>query len=88
MLRFSIRDVLWLTVVVAMGIVWVLERHRNTRLAHDLVIVENEAQLSRLAIKSLHEDLSRIEQALPRHGLTVVWTNDLRPTVQTTDNSR
>jgi hypothetical protein len=82
MFRFSIRDVLWLTVVVALGIAWVLEHQRNTKLAHDLGVVENEAQVSRLAIKSLHEDIDRITQALPRHGLTVVWSNDLRPTVQ------
>jgi hypothetical protein len=32
MFRFSIRDVLWLTVVVALGVVWVAERPSRARM--------------------------------------------------------
>lgn len=83
MFRFTIRDVLWLTVVVALGLAWVLERRRSTGLEQQVRAVENDAQLSRVAIKSLYEDLERIERELAPHDLTVVWSKDLRPTIQT-----
>jgi hypothetical protein len=83
MFRFTIRDVLWLTVVVALGVGWVLERQRSKRLERHVDVVENEAEQSRVAMRRLYEDLDRIEQALPPHGLSIEWSKDLRPSVQT-----
>jgi len=83
MFRFSIRDVFWLTVVVALGLGWVLERQRSKGLQNHVRIAENEAEQSQVAIKILYEDLSRIEQALAPHGLTFAWSKDLRPSIQT-----
>ena len=83
MFRFSIRDVFWLTVVVALGLGWVLERQRSKELQSHVRIAENEAEQSRMAIKILYEDLSRIEQALAPHGLAFAWSKDLRPSIQT-----
>src|SRR6478672_4856619 len=82
MLRFTIRDVLWLTVVVAMGVGWTLERQRGNGLERRVGIIENDAQQSRIVIKSLYDDLDRIERALPPHGLTVEWSKDFRPSLQ------
>ena len=83
MFRFTIRDVLWLTVVVALAVVWGLERQRSAGLARQVRVVETEAVNALAAVKCLHEDIDRIEQALPTHGLALVWSNEMRPRVQT-----
>jgi hypothetical protein len=83
MFRFTLRDVLWLMVVVGLVLGWALERHRSTRLQHAVAAAENDANLSRAAIETLYDDLSRIEQSLAPHGLTFSWSRDLRPSVQT-----
>jgi len=88
MFRFTIRDVLWLTVVVAIGVAAVLERQRSRSLERRVEVFENEAQQSRVVIKSLYDDLDRIERALPPHGLAVEWSKDFRPSVQTTPPAR
>jgi hypothetical protein len=82
MFRFTIRDVLWLTVVVALAVGWILERRRSGGLERRIELAENDAQQSRQAIKIMHEDLDRLEQALPPHGLTLDWSRDMRPTLQ------
>jgi hypothetical protein len=84
MFRFTIRDVLWLTVVVALAVGWWLERSRSERLERAVSIAENDARQSRAAITSMYEDLERIERDLPAHGLTLVWSRDMRPSVQAT----
>jgi len=82
MFRFTIRDVLWLTVVVALGTGWAIERRRSNAQVRRVHVVEVEAQNGRMAIKRLHDDLERIEQELRSHGLTIAWSDDFRPTVQ------
>lgn len=42
MLRFTIRDILWLTVVVALGAVWYLEREGSSSLRADAVRLDRE----------------------------------------------
>jgi hypothetical protein len=82
-MRFSIRDVLWLTVIVALGLAWGLERGRSERLEHKVGVIEIEAAQSRLVIKNLHDDLDKMGQALPPHGLTIAWSREFRPSLQT-----
>ena len=83
MFRFTIRDVLWLTVVVALGLAWGLERRRSAKLEHKVDVIEIEAEQSRLVIKNLHDDLDKLGQALPPHGLTIAWSREFRPSLQT-----
>jgi hypothetical protein len=81
--RFTIRDVLWLTVVVGVALGWVLERQRSKRLQYEVDVAENEADQSRMTIEIMYDDLNRIEQALAPHGLKLAWSKDLRPSIQT-----
>ena len=83
-MRFNIRDVLWLMVMVGLGLGWALERQRSTSLQHDVAAAEIEANLSRSAVTTMYDDLSRIEQALAPYGLTFSWSPDFRPSIQTT----
>jgi hypothetical protein len=46
MLRFSIRDVLWLTFVVALFVAWRLDRH-NMKLAHTAALEREKALYDR-----------------------------------------
>jgi hypothetical protein len=39
MLRFTIRDVLWLTVVVALGVGWWISHRQQTRYAEDQLLL-------------------------------------------------
>lgn len=82
MFRFTIRELLLLTLSVALGLGWGLERWRRERLERDAELAQNEVQQSRATIKTLYEDLDAIDRSLPPHGLTLVWSKDLRPTVQ------
>ncbi len=82
MFRFTIREIVWLTVIVALGLGWSLERWRNQRLQTSQFALESEAVVSRMAIASLHQDIERIEKDLPPHGLRLVWSQELRPTVE------
>jgi hypothetical protein len=36
MFRFTIRDVLWVTVVLGLGMAWALERRENARLRREI----------------------------------------------------
>jgi len=82
MFRFTIREMLLLTVSIALGLGWIVERVHSIKLQSDVTHYEREANLSKLAIKTMHEDLDRIERALPPHGLTLVWSRDMRPSVE------
>lgn len=82
MFRFTIRELVLVTIVVALGVGWVLERWRNRRLEKSLTLAENEARVMEAAVESLHEDIERIEQGLPSHGLTLHWSRDMRPSLQ------
>ena len=81
MFRFTIRELVLLTLVVALGVGWWLERGRRQRNELTMRKLENEAQLSRLAITSLTEDISRIDKDLSARGLRLDWSNDMRPSV-------
>jgi len=87
MFRFTIRDVLLLTTIVALGMGWALERRQSTRLRHDAAVIEYEVQQSRVVIKNLYEDLDKINQELSQHGLTLSWSSKLRTYIQTLDRS-
>jgi len=80
--RFTIRDLLLLTVIAALAVGWALERHRSNQLARRLDLVQYEEQQARVVIDSLYEDLDGIEKALPPHGLALVWSREMRPSVQ------
>jgi hypothetical protein len=81
MFRFTIRDVLWLTVVVALTVGWWLERARSQGQARRIERLEAEVQQSGVAIKTFYDDLERIEQALPAYGAGLVWSRDMRPSL-------
>jgi len=87
MFRFTIRDVLLFTTIVALGMGWGLERRQSIRLRHDTAVIENEVQQSRVVIKNLYEDLDKINQELSQHGLTLSWSSKLRTYIQTLDRS-
>jgi hypothetical protein len=80
--RFTIRELLLLTVIAALAVGWALERFHRSRLERRLEIVQYEEQQARFVIDSLYQDLEQIEQALPPHGLSLVWSREMRPTVQ------
>ena len=82
MYRFTIRDLLLLTVIAALAVGWVLERQRSARLARRLELLQYEEQQARFVINSLYDDLEKIEQALPPHGLSLTWSREMRPSVQ------
>jgi hypothetical protein len=67
MLRFTIRDVLWLTVVVALGVGWVLSEQRAARLQTLIKWHRDRAsyleKLDKSTTKKLNELLQR-ERAL------------------------
>jgi len=81
MFRFTIRDVLWLTVVVALAVGWWLERTRSQGQARRIERLEAEVQQVGVVIKTLYDDLERIEQALPAYGAGLVWSRDMRPSL-------
>ena len=82
MFRFSIRELVLVTLVVALGIGWGLERWQNSTLARRLVLAENESQLMQTAVTSLHEDIAGIEKGLTPYGLKLVWSREMRPTLE------
>ena len=81
MFRFTLRELVLVITVVALGTGWGLERWRNAGLRRELAMAENESQLMRMAVVSLHEDMERIEKGLPAHGLKFEWSRDMRPSV-------
>jgi hypothetical protein len=82
MFHFTIRDLLLSTTIVALAVGWGVERQQNKRLKRDVAIVEIDAQQSRQVIKNLYDDLERMDQVLPHHGLTIVWSDRMRPSVK------
>jgi hypothetical protein len=56
MFRFTIRDVLWLTVVIAMGVGWWIE-HR--RLTYDNLLLREEVWLYRYHMPRQEDGSSR-----------------------------
>jgi hypothetical protein len=82
MFRFSIRELLLITLVVALALGWALERRHSKSLERQLNVIETDARQSHVAIKLLHDDLERIERALAPHGLTLAWSKDFRPSLQ------
>jgi hypothetical protein len=82
MFRFTIRELLLLTIIAALAVALALEHWRGERLKNDLALAENESKNMRTAVGNLHDDIERIEQTLPAHGLTLQWSRDMRPTLQ------
>jgi hypothetical protein len=82
MFRFSIRELLLLTIIAALGVALALESWRSQRLQNALNLAESESQNMRTAVGNLHDDIERIEDGLPPHGLKLEWSRDMRPTVQ------
>lgn len=59
-MRFSIRDILWLMVVVALGVMWQAERRRA---------VDSQVSQSQITVRlaAAHEQLADIERDRHRH---------------------
>jgi hypothetical protein len=82
MFRFAIRDVLLFMAIVGLGLAWHLEHRQSKQLKHEISVIENEVRQSRMVISHLYEDLDKIGQLLPHHGLALCWSNDMRPSIQ------
>ncbi len=87
MFRFTIRELCMLTVIAALAVALVLQHWRSERLQNALALAENESKNMRTAVGNLHDDIERIEQGLPAHGLTLKWSRDMRPTLQKVPNA-
>jgi len=82
MFRFTIRDVLWLTALVAVGLVWLMDRDRIRRDRIELAkreaehisrakMWEAEAQRAEKRYAAINERLSGIYWALERRDIKV-----------------
>ena len=81
-MRFTVRELLLVTVIVGLGIGWWMDHWRSSGVQRRLDVVEIEAKQSRTAIAAMYADLDAIEQSLSTHGLTLSWSRNLRPSVQ------
>jgi hypothetical protein len=62
MFRFTIRDVLWLTVVAALGVGWWLDQDRIRRQTEALRVAEESFQMAALRLQNIQ--LNRAQAAL------------------------
>jgi hypothetical protein len=77
MFRFSIRDILWLTVLVAVSVMWGIDR---TKLRIDwqrvkadqqaMEVARREALFSRMAAEMAREQKASVLKAAARRGIT------------------
>ena len=81
MFRFTIRELVLVTVVVAFAVGWWLERARSQGQARRIASLEGEVHQVGVVIKTLYDDLERIERALPAYGAGLVWSRDMRPSL-------
>jgi hypothetical protein len=76
MFRFTIRDLLWLMVVVGMGIVWLLSVFSLIRI---------DSRRSYATMKEMQyrvEEISRLHEAIRKAGLRVNQTIDVTVSVE------
>ena len=64
MFRFTIRDVLWLTALVALAVGWWIDRAQLSKLNHSLRVRESERNFDLLRSKELRGEI--ILPAAPR----------------------
>ena len=70
MFRFSIRELLLLTVVAAIGVAWFTD---HSRLHAALVSAQSDAKSSDAVCDRLQREMDNIGHELPRHGLCLLW---------------
>ena len=73
MFRFTIRDVLWLTVVVALGVAWLVENRHSRAAVTRANEAREHARSSEARSEYLDEQIERIDKQLAEHGLRVGW---------------
>jgi hypothetical protein len=61
MFRFTTRDVLWLTVVVAVATCWQLDRRRIDELADRVAAIESQASATDATTKTANQKIDRLE---------------------------
>ena len=79
MFRFSIRDVLWLTVVVALCVAWSID-HTKTRIDWQQVrenerlreLAEKERFWAQMSAKTAREQKANIDRAAALRGITIL----------------
>ena len=84
MLRFSIRDVLWLTVVVALAVAWWVARTSADKKIEQLTVSLSAAE-TRLAEA---EDLLEFEGVVMKDGSTIHTTPEHAAELRKLDQSR
>jgi hypothetical protein len=78
MFRFTIRDVLWLTVVVAMGVSWWID---NKRIEKAVTKAESEQRLLRADFEDRMTVLDEVEKGtIPRGGMVSILSKSTLPT--------
>lgn len=82
MIRFTIRDLLWLTFVAALAVGWWAER-KNSESLRAALASSNEERLSwRSQYTRLEQEIDNdIQNQLKQHGLQIIWMNDAGPVV-------
>jgi len=72
-MKFTIRDLFLVTMIVALAVGWWLERRRCDKLQMDLAVAEEEVRSDEEALKGYARIVDKIELALPSYGLTISW---------------
>ena len=60
MFRFAIRDVMWLTVVVALAVGWVVENRQRVAAAQEASRRKDEAESYRIMSRCLSRELNEL----------------------------
>ena len=81
MFRFTIRELVLVSMVVALGVGWELQRTHSRGQARRIARLEAEVKQHGDVIKTLYDDLERIEQGLPAYGAGLVWSREMRPSL-------
>jgi hypothetical protein len=82
MLRFTIRDVLWLMVVVGLVLGWLLDR---SGLATKISTLELKQGLVEIANQVTYDEYKKIMRLIKESGQALVWHPDGTTTLEKSD---
>ena len=85
MFRFSIRELMLVTLVAAMGVAWFAEHRRAQSALIDAKKAEERVtdaeEIAEARWNLWHKDVNDIQKQLPKYGLDIVWITDGGPGV-------